>query len=269
VRRVAMSRFGLRNIRAGEPVALLQERFSFVYFWHRFAAASLAKAIGGMEYQNALAGDGQQATRWVPAAAQRRALARLLDALEPAELRIPDTVLTLLGPRPFGVGGAPELFGSRTAPAFDELGAAQSLADALVAQILQPGRAARLMLQSARSPAALSLGETIDSLAARTFRSDANARTAALRRAASRAVADRLLRLAADTSAAPEARAMAELKLRQLATRARVLGRTGGEAARAHWLMMAGDFDRWLARQELPKPSPALRLPQYDPFGEP
>jgi hypothetical protein len=269
VRRVAMSRFGLRNIRAGEPVALLQERFSFVYFWHRFAAASLAKAIGGMEYQHAVAGDGQQATRWVPAAAQRRALSRLLDALEPAELRIPDTVLTLLGPRPFAWGGAPELFGSRTAPAFDELGAAQSLADALAGPILQLGRAARLMLQSARNPSALSLGETIDSLAARTFRSDANARSAALRRAASRAVADRLLRLAADTSAAPEARAMAELKLRQLSARARVLARTGAAAARAHWLLIAGDFDRWLARQELPKPSPALRLPQYDPFGEP
>src|SRR3989338_2465957 len=35
VRRVAMKKFGLRNIRAGEPVAMLQERFAPVYFMHR------------------------------------------------------------------------------------------------------------------------------------------------------------------------------------------------------------------------------------------
>src|SRR6185503_8036998 len=37
VRRAAISNFGLRNIRIGEPVALLQERFVPVYFMHRFA----------------------------------------------------------------------------------------------------------------------------------------------------------------------------------------------------------------------------------------
>jgi len=204
----------------------------------------------------------------VPAARQRQALSRLLDALEPAELAIPDTVLTLLGPRPFGYGTAPELFQSRTRPAFDELGAAQSLADLITGMILQPSRAARLALQSARDPRSLSLAEAIDSLAARTFRSDAAERSAALRRAASRALADRLLALAADRDAAPEVRSMAELKIGQLAARARALGRAGPEPARAHWLSVAGDFGRWLERQELPAPTPAQRLPQYDPFGE-
>jgi hypothetical protein len=37
VRRVAIQRFGERNIRPGEPIALLQERFVPVYFMHRFA----------------------------------------------------------------------------------------------------------------------------------------------------------------------------------------------------------------------------------------
>ncbi|HZK78982.1 MAG TPA: zinc-dependent metalloprotease, partial [Gemmatimonadaceae bacterium] len=46
VRRVAISRFGERNIRVGEPVALLQERFAPVYFFHRFAINSLSKTIG-------------------------------------------------------------------------------------------------------------------------------------------------------------------------------------------------------------------------------
>ena len=41
-------------------VALLQERFAPVYFMHRFAINSLAKTIGGMQYSNAVRGDGQR-----------------------------------------------------------------------------------------------------------------------------------------------------------------------------------------------------------------
>lgn len=269
VRRVAMERFGLRNIRPGEPVALLQERFAFVYFWHRSALSSLSRAIGGMEYHNAVSGDGQQATRWVPAGVQRAALRQLLDALDPAELAIPDTILTLLGPRPFGYGGAPELFGTRTRPAFDELGAAYALADLTLGWVLQRERAARLVVQTTHDARALSLSETIDSIAARAFRAGpAGERQAALRRTVARALADRLLALAADREASSEVRAMAELKLAQLQARARLLGRTGSDAARAHWLAVAGDLTRWVERQELPQPTRALATPQYDPFGQ-
>src|SRR5438045_6157318 len=62
-RRVAISRFGERNIRVGEPMALLQERFVPLYLMHRFALNSLTKTIGGMEYSNAVRGDNLQATR--------------------------------------------------------------------------------------------------------------------------------------------------------------------------------------------------------------
>lgn len=271
VRRAAMGRFGLRNIRDGEAVALLQDRFAYVYFWHRFAASSLARAIGGMEYHHAVRGDGQQATRWVEPARQREALTLLLDALEPAELDIPDTVLTLLGPRPFGAGATAEMFASRARPAFDLLGAAQSLAELIVGQVLQRDRAARLVQQSVRQGGALSLEATIDAFAARSFRVAAadGDRRGALRRVAARALVDQLLRLAADRDAGPEVRAMAELKLAQLATRARALGAAGRDTPRAHWAAIAGDAGRWLDRGELPQPTAALRLPQYDPFGQP
>jgi hypothetical protein len=269
VRRVAMARFGERNIRPGEPVALLEERFVPLYFFHRFALNALAKAIGGMEYANATRGDGQQETTPVPAAAQRAALSQLLGALEPDELAIPDSVITLLGPRPFGYGGSVELFGSRTEPAFDEMGAARTLAQMVVDGILERERAARLVQFAVRDGHALSLGETVDSLVARTWRADAGRpeHAAALRRVAARAVADRLLALAADAGASAEVRALAELRIGALRDRARLLARTGSEAARAHWNAVAGDFTRWLERRELPKPSPALAAPPGDPFG--
>ncbi|HEX8849213.1 MAG TPA: zinc-dependent metalloprotease [Gemmatimonadaceae bacterium] len=271
VRKVAIARFGERNIREGEPVALLQERFVPMYFFHRFALNSVTKAIGGMEYANATRGDALQATRPVPAARQRGALAALMSALQPASLAIPDTVLTLMAPRPFSYGGSVELFGSRTRPAFDELGAARTLAQMIVDGVLQRDRAARLVQQSIHDPRALTLGETIDSLT-RSWRRPGtlpDGQQAALERVVQRAVADRLLSLAADSDASPEARAGAELAIAQL--RPVALSRStrrSSSAEQAHWSSIAGDFARWIDRRELPKPTPALVAPPGDPFGE-
>ncbi|HEV2641351.1 MAG TPA: zinc-dependent metalloprotease, partial [Candidatus Elarobacter sp.] len=270
VRRVAMSRFGERNIRPGEPVALLQERFAPVYLMHRFALNSLAKTIGGMEYSNATRGDGLQATRPIAGARQRTALAQLIGALQPKELAIPDTVLTLLAPRPYGYQGSVELFRARTRPAFDELGAAQSLSQLIVDAVLQSDRAGRLAQFAARDPHALTLSETMDSLVAATWTRvpGESAKFAALRRVARRAVLDGILALAADSDATSDARAMAELELTSLHGVATRRASEGGPAIeRASWLAMSGDMGRWLNRRELPNPSKALTPPPGDPFG--
>ncbi|HEX6576012.1 MAG TPA: hypothetical protein VF042_13680, partial [Gemmatimonadaceae bacterium] len=58
-----------------------------------------------------------------------------------------------------------------------------------------------------------------------------------------------------------------ELKMAELRGRARSLSSRGAEMERAHWAAIAADFNRWLERQELPSPTPALRAPPGDPFG--
>jgi hypothetical protein len=268
VRRVALARFSERNIRTGEPIALLQERFVPVYLMHRFAINSVSKTIGGMEYSNAIRGDQQQATHVIDGATQRRALSALVDALSPKELAIPDTVLTLLGPRPYSYNPYVELFQTRTRPAFDELGAARTLAQMIVDGVLERERAARLVQFATHGGSALTLGEVIDALASDWQSGTAgSAKLDAMRRVKQRAVADRLLLLAADKDAAPEVRAIAELKMTALRSRARVLSAAGTEDNRAQWMAIAADFTRWLQRQELPTPSPALRPPPGDPFG--
>ena len=278
VRRVALSRFGLRNIRVGEPVATLQERLVPLYFWHRFALNGVSKTIGGMEYANTLRGDGQTATRPIAADRQRKALGLLLAQLQPSELAIPDTVLTLLGPRPSGYDGpvnnsnspVEELFRGHTDPAFDELSAARTLAQMIVDGVLQRERAARLVAFASRGPNMLTLGETIDSLVARTWDASdkgGSPKLVALRRVTQRAVADRLLTLAADADALPEVRAVAEFEIARLRAEAQRHAASGDTMNRAHWSAIAGDFGRWLDRRELPKPSPALAPPPGDPFG--
>jgi hypothetical protein len=276
VRRVALDRFGLRNIAVGEPIATLEERLAPLYFFHRFAINGVTKTIGGMEYANAVRGDNQTATKPVSGARQRAALSALLAELQPSELAIPDTVIALLGPRPSGYSGAvnnsnspvDELFRGRTDPAFDELSAARTLSQMIVDGILQRERAARLVAFATRAPNMLTLGETIDSLVARTWgQRDATPKAAALRRVAQRAVADRLLSLAADTSAAPEVRAVAEYEIARLRRDAARRAQAGDTMSRAHWAAIAGDFQRWIERRELPAPTPALVAPPGDPFG--
>jgi hypothetical protein len=271
VRRVAIKNFGERNIRPGEPITLLQERLVPVYFMHRFALNGTSKAIGGMEYSNAVRGDEQQATRPVAYQQQMDALRLMLDALRPEELAIPDTVLTLMAPGAASVTPPVELFQSRTRPAFDELSAAQTLAQMIVDMVLQRDRAARLVEFATRgSGPHLTLGGTIDALVGATWDGPAPStpKLASLQRAAQRTVADKLLMLAADVEAAPQVRAMAELKITDLRARARSRQTAAkSDDERAHWLSIVNDFTRWIDKRELPKFSPTLVAPPGDPFG--
>jgi len=214
-------------------------------------------------------GDGQFATRIVDGARQRAALQQVLGALDPRELAIPDTVLSLFVPRQDA--GNVELVGTRTRPAFDELSAARSLAQMIVDGLLQRERAARLVAFAPRAPNLPTLAEVIDAMVAATWKRpvDASAKLAALQRVAQRAVADGLMALAADKNAAPEVRGIVDLKLaalRALAQRTATL--SPSVDTKAHAQSVAADIKRWLERGELPSPSPALRATPGDPFGD-
>lgn len=270
VRRVALSRFGERNLRPGEPLALLQERFAPLYLMHRFAFAATTKTIGGVEYQNAVRGDGQQITRPIAGARQRDALRLLLTAITPSELAIPDTVITLLGPRPFSYDPYVELLGSRTRPTFDELGAARTLSQMVLDVILQRDRLARLVQFSAHDSGALSVWELLQTVETTLFpaTSTSSGHDRALQRVAQRAYVDRLVSVAADKDGSPEVRALLDHRLRHLTTD---LGARARAAARpedaAHLNAMLADIRRWLDKGEVPPSSPALRPPPGDPFG--
>jgi hypothetical protein len=117
-------------------------------------------------------------------------------------------------------------------------------------------------------PNPLTLGEVVDALTSDWGTpAPGDAKLDALKRVAQRAVVDRLLLLAADKEAASEVRALIELKMNSLRTRSRSLASSGDEQRRAHWASIAADLNRWLERQELPAPTPALRAPPGDPFG--
>ncbi|HSM15050.1 MAG TPA: zinc-dependent metalloprotease, partial [Thermoanaerobaculia bacterium] len=161
VRALALSRFGPGSLAPGQPLARLDEILATVYLHHRYQVDATAKLVGGVDYRHALRGDGQPAARPVDAESQRRALDALLAALDPAALDLPEPLLRQLAPRAPELGESPERFGSRTAPAFDALGAAATAADLVLRALLEPARAARLVDQHRRSPALPGLDELL------------------------------------------------------------------------------------------------------------
>ena len=272
VRRVALARFGEENLAPGRPLAELQEVLAPVYFHHRFQLDAAAKVLAGMEYDYALRGDGQAATRVVAAARQRRALEVILGILAPDSLDLRDEVLALLAPRVFEAERNREMFASATEPAFDALGAAASAADQVVAALTQPQRLGRLIDFHRRDPALPGPQEVFGALHRAAFAAppaEESPRHRELRHVVRRVVVDRWLDLAAAPEVGVAIRAHAEQALRR-ARQALPREDADREAASLYDLTLAGDIDRYFARldsvpRSLDRPAP---LPPGSPIGD-
>ena len=198
-------------------------------------------SVGGLLYEYWMNGDPDAEATPVAAANQRKALGALLAALEPAELDIPEPLVRQLVPRAFGVSRSREQFESGSRPAFDALAAARAAADLVIAELVQPNRAARLVDQQRRDPTLPGLGDVFDSLVTAAVRGPATgARQEAILRELQQALADRLIGLAADHKARQSVRAEAEAALRSLATAVRGRG--------AHGTQLRAAIERFLQR---------------------
>ena len=269
VRRYLLDRFSTVAIRPGEPMYLLSERLAPVYLHHRYAIESAIKTIGGLDYTFALAGDGEAPATIVAPAEQRRALELLVRTIQPEELAIPERVAALIPPPPYGYDASGQAFASASGTAFDPLAAAQMLSSMVIDGVLHRERAARVVSFHARNPTAPSLDEVVGTLMRGTWDQPvpANARDAALRRVAQRALVDRLIALAADRQAVPQARAVAEYQLARLAERLQARHAADPEQ-RAHEELAMRDIRRFLERRADPtQPSRPLPIPPGTPIG--
>ena len=271
VRRIALSRFGERNVRRGVTLATLQEVLAPLYFHHRYELTRAAKAVGGLTYSYALRGDDQPPARPVPGATQRAALAQILAVLSPETLDLPDRVLTLLVPRAFEQDEGPELFRHATSPAFDALGAAETAARLAVEALLQRERAARLVDFHRRDASLPGLEDVLEGLTRTAFdgaRQDEPDRLAEIRRGIQRAVVHGMIRLAEDRDA--PARVTSRVHAALDLTLPRLRGAAGSPAHRAHARLLERDIEAHLARPRdaTPVPPPALDPPPGDPIGD-
>jgi hypothetical protein len=266
VRRVLLERFDARAAQPGEPLAVLNRRLAHVFLHHRYALAGATKYLGGMEFGYAIAGEQTVPTRIVDATEQRQALRMILSALQPAELAIPDRIVALIPPVPFGYDADLSLIPSPAGTAFDAVAAAHSFAQEVVDGLLHPQRAARLVSFNARNSDYPGLDEVLAALIGATWgatpAAGESAMLAALRQVAQRATLDAMLDLAGSADATPAVRSITEHHLTTL--RERLTGAGGSAAARAHRATAVRDIDRYFDGRD----DPAAR-PRPAPIGLP
>jgi hypothetical protein len=265
VRRLLIDNFDARAAQAGEPLAVLNRRFAHVYLHHRYALAGATKYVGGMEFGYALAGESTVPTQIVAASEQRQALRSILTALQPSELAVPDRVVALIPPVPFGYDGDLSLIPTPAGTAFDPVAVAHSFAQEVVDGLLHPQRAARVVSFNARDPAYPGLDEVLSALIGATWTATPaqgeTAMHAALRRVAQRATLDAMLDLAGSSNATPAVRAITEQHLTTLRQR---LAGTAPAAERPHRATAVRDIDRYFDGRD----DPAAR-PRPAPIGLP
>jgi uncharacterized protein DUF4953/uncharacterized protein DUF5117 len=268
VRRSALNRLGEHTIRAGAPLATIEEPLVPIFMYHRYAVESAASMVAGQDYIYAMRADHRTPTKGVSVDDQRKALDALTATLKPSELTVPKPVLDLIPPRPPGWGMHRELFPRTTGDTFDPLSPATVAADVTVGFVLQLDRAARMVAQHAVDPALPGLEDVIDRLTTATFdAATANAYEAAVRRSEERVLVDRMMWLA---SAAPnsQVRAIASMKLSKLAARLKSApART--EADGAQRMLIAADIKRFLERPaETSRMLPTPEAPPGAPIGD-
>jgi hypothetical protein len=269
VRDVLISKFNESVIRPGDPMWMINERFVPVYLHHRYAIEAATKAIGGMEYTFALRGDGQTPATVVAPAKQREALRELIATIQPRELAVPERIVKMIPPSPYGYGGG---WGFATTPAgivYDPLAIARALAGNVADGILQPDRIERVMSFHARDAASPSADEVIGQLIDGVY-TNAVATTAyerGVRRQARRAVVDALFALAADQKSTADVRAVANDRLSRLATSLSAAKTTDTEDRAAN-AEVVRNVRNWLDRHIAPeRPADVIPLPPGTPIG--
>jgi uncharacterized protein DUF4953/uncharacterized protein DUF5117 len=270
VRRAALNKMGEHTIRAGAPMATIEEPLVPIFMYHRYAVEGAASMVAGQDYIYGMRGDKRTPTKGVGVDDQRKALDALAATLRPSELTVPAPVLDLIPPRPPGWGMHRELFPRTTGDTFDPLSPATVAADVTIGFLLQLDRAARMVGQHAVNAQLPGLEDVIDRLTAATFDApSASNYEAAVRRAEERVLVDRVMWLAL-ASANSQVRSIASLKLSKLAARLKTQA-AKTEADTAQRTLIAADITRFLERPlDLQRPIafPAPDAPPGAPIGD-
>ncbi|MFC1639607.1 zinc-dependent metalloprotease [Gemmatimonadota bacterium] len=263
VRQIGLENFSDRMIRAGEPMAGLEEVLLPLYLHHRFQVESASKSIGGASYVYAVKGDTRTPITIVPPEQQLNALDAVLETITPEALAIPERILRMIPPRAFGMASG-ERFQHRTGHTFDALGVAATAAELSLGLVFMPARTARLIEFHARDTRNPSLNTVVERVLAATWQADAprDSYLAEVQRTAQRVALDMLMEHASSASSIPQVRAILNAKVGELAGWLETLNRD------PHQQLALEDIRRWQTRPEgLHGPSETPTTPQGAPIG--
>ena len=195
VRRVALARFNVDAIPAGQDLASLRRAFVPIWLLHRFQVEAAAKSLGGVNSPSALAGDSVQVTN-VPAIQQSAVLDALINALSVDALTVPAQLQPLLSHAQGDDGDYStqiEIMPTAGGPVFDSLRATEVGAVHVLDSLLDPQRLNRLEMQHATNAGVPSPGIVVARLIAHA---DSTAASSALGRRIATVIALDLVRTA-------------------------------------------------------------------------
>lgn len=271
VRQHALDNFGVHNIPEGAPMATLEEALVPLYFAHRYQIQAAATSIGGLRYEYNVRGDGRRGPTMVAGSAQRAALEALIGALDSEALSLSERILSLIPPRPPGYQRSRETMPLRTGITLDPIAAAESLADLIVSQILDPKRASRVVEYHARNAELPSLTEILNRLVDASWkRTPSHPYHDEIARAVSRRVLYHTMRMAADEHVSGQVHAVAWHALDQLSIwleqyESRLT--TDQVSEKAHVRFHQNALKRFLAHPKTISIAKALNMPAGSPIG--
>jgi hypothetical protein len=269
IRAAALARFGENAIRAGTPMAQIEDTLVPLYLLHRYQTEAAIKSIGGLDYRYQLRGDGGPGPQIVAADRQRKALDAVLRTLAPEFLTLPEPLLRSMPPRPPGLERTRESLPVKTGPSFDPVAAAECAADLTLQLLFDRERAARLVEYHARAPDTPTLAGLIRATFSVIRGSDRDAKAQPLvdvvRDAVYVRAVETLLALAADPAAPATVRAIVFEELAQLERPGSAGSHRPSPAVAA---FVASRVARLRDHPERFIPAPAVEAPPGMPIGD-
>lgn len=263
IRKKAIADFSADNIQDGTPYSVLEDIFVPLYFFHRYQTEGVAKLIGGLEYNYAVKGDGQQTVSIADKNLQKNALTSVLRTLNAAEIAIPKDKLSLFPPRAFGTPRTRESINGKTGVSFDAFSAVETASDMILGFLLHPERASRLIQQKAIDPSNLGLEEVISELVSKTIGlKHKNGYLSEAQNIVNFRVLFHIMNLAGHTEVHPQVNAIAQQKLKEL--RFELAKDSGNNAIHAEMIKRIQAFKE---HPELFKVVPAPKIPDGSPIG--
>ncbi|SFT91667.1 protein of unknown function [Algoriphagus locisalis] len=262
-----MKTFGLNAIPEGQPHALLEEVFVPLYLMHRYQIEATSKLIGGVDYRYRVKGDNQPNHGWVHSGDQEAALNALLLTISPDQLRVPDHILKLIPPRPFGYGRTRETFVSRVSPIFDPIAPAETIVDLTFDFMLDGARISRVYLQHLQQSNLFGFNEMLTTIEDQIFltpkNEDINLEIALMTQSK---YVDHLIALAKNADVSNTIRAISRSRLGNLAN-TKGQADQGWDAAAQHSNYLGEKIKNFLTLPEELVPQETLKAPDGSPIG--
>jgi hypothetical protein len=267
VRKRALSQFSENAIRPDVPLAQLQQTLVPLFLLHRYQTAAATKMIGGLNYRYALRGDGQIVAQIIPGQDQARALAAVLQTLDPSTLTIPESVLSKLPPFPPVPLRQEELFSSYTGLTFDPIAAAQASANLTLDSLLNPERASRLVEYHALHESVPSLESVIRTTLETVWSFDAKTGLEReVKGVVAMAAVEHVIALACNADTSPSVRAAAYSEIEKFKPRLRT-AQVNAVIPTKYTTAATWRIERMERETSEQKPPQPAKAPQGDPLG--